>query len=592
MSKPTYVFDLEIFKNYFLAAFLDVSSGKTHHFEMTDQRPLDLTALRALLQASRLISFNGTHFDLPLLTLALQGASCLAIKRAADRIIVNGLRHWDLGIEPMAVDHIDVMDVAPGQASLKLYGARMHAPKLQDLPLEPDASIDPAQHAMLRQYCENDLKTTLQLYETLSEQIALREQLGAHYGIDLRSKSDAQMAEAVIRLEVERASGKSIGKLNPERFAGKSFYFKAPAFISFHGSTLNDLLVQLHTTPFHIGAKGALVLPKELADCVVSLGNASYRLGIGGLHSSERSTSWLSDDDHQLIDRDVTSYYPSIILRCGLSPQALGSYFLPVYQSLVERRIAAKRAGDKVQADSLKITINGSFGKFGSPYSCLYAPALMIQTTLTGQLALLMLIESLQAEGIDVVSANTDGLVMYCAKQKLALADFTVWQWEQTTGFQTEATHYKALYSRDVNNYIALTESGYKAKGVFAASTLQKNPQADIVMQAVIQYLRQGTPIQTTIECCNDIRQFIAARTVKGGAEKDGIALGRVARWYYAKKTDGVIQYQLNKYTVPKTQGAKPIMDLPDKFPDDVDRSWYIEEAHSLLDQLGVGRPC
>jgi hypothetical protein len=315
-------------------------------------------------------------------------------------------------------------------------------------------------------------------------------------------------------------------------------------------------------------------------------------LGIGGLHSSERSTSWLSDDDHQLIDRDVTSYYPSIILRCGLSPQALGAHFLPVYQSLVERRIAAKRAGDKVQADSLKITINGSFGKFGSPYSCLYAPALMIQTTLTGQLALLMLIESLQDEGIAVVSANTDGLVMYCPNQKLALADFTVWQWEQTTGFQTEATHYKALYSRDVNNYIALTESGYKAKGVFAASTLQKNPQADIVMQAVIHYLRQGTPIQTTIERCNDIRQFIAARTVKGGAEKDGIALGRVARWYYAKQCDGVIQYKVNKYTVPKTQGAKPVMDLPDTFPDDVDRSWYIEEAHGLLDQLGVGRLC
>jgi hypothetical protein len=33
-------------------------------------------------------------------------------------------------------------------------------------------------------------------------------------------------------------------------------------------------------------------------------------------------------------------------------------------------------------------------------------------------------------------------------------------------------------------------------------------------------------------------------------------------------------------------------MDLPDTFPDDVDRSWYIEEAHGLLDQLGVGRLC
>ena len=96
MSKPTYVFDLEVFKNYFLAAFLDVGSGVTIHFEMTDQRPLDLHQLRTLLQTSRLISFNGMHFDLPLLTLALQGATCVAIKRAADRIIINGLHHLSL----------------------------------------------------------------------------------------------------------------------------------------------------------------------------------------------------------------------------------------------------------------------------------------------------------------------------------------------------------------------------------------------------------------------------------------------------------------------------------------------------------------
>src|SRR5690606_23235893 len=56
----------------------------------------------------------------------------------------------------------------------------------------------------------------------------------------------------------------------------------------------------------------------------------------------------------------------------------------------------------QTNADSLKITINGSFGKLGSMWSILFSPNLLIQTTVTGQLALLLLIEWLEAEGIQV----------------------------------------------------------------------------------------------------------------------------------------------------------------------------------------------
>lgn len=63
---------------------------------------------------------------------------------------------------------------------------------------------------------------------------------------------------------------------------------------------------------------------------------------------------------------------------------------------------------------TFKIVLNGTFGKLGSKYSFLYSPNLMIQVTITGQLALLMLIEALEAAGISVVSANTDGIVSRC----------------------------------------------------------------------------------------------------------------------------------------------------------------------------------
>jgi len=59
----------------------------------------------------------------------------------------------------------------------------------------------------------------------------------------------------------------------------------------------------------------------------------------------------------------------------------------------------------KKTANTLKTLLNGSFGKLGSRYSIFYAPTEMLQVTITGQLALLMLIEMMELCGIPVVSA-------------------------------------------------------------------------------------------------------------------------------------------------------------------------------------------
>lgn len=224
----------------------------------------------------------------------------------------------------------------------------------------------------------------------------------------------------------------------------------------FKSPGLRDLLRDIVASDFVIDENGSPIEPPSLSGQAVTIGKGVYRMGIGGLHSSEVSTVHHADEQYMLVDRDVASYYPNIILLCRLYPKHLTEAFLSVYRSIVETRLKAKRDGNSVVANALKIVANGSFGKFGSKYSLLYAPDLMIQVTVTGQLALLMLIESLEADGIEVVSANTDGIVIKClrSRENDLLRHVTVW--EKVTGFETEETQYKALYSRDVNNYIAL----------------------------------------------------------------------------------------------------------------------------------------
>jgi len=573
--------------------FGNLATGNTRAFELFADHPLNMDTIRSIVSKSTLVSFNGNNFDMPLLSLALSGADNQTIKEASDAIILNNLRGFALErkfkFKTMTkVDHIDLIEVAPGIVSLKIYGGRLHCKKMQDLPIDPSASISVADRELLKTYCVNDLQVTQALYLKLAPQIELRAQMGEGYGLELRSKSDAQIAEMMIRTQVKAITG-----VMPERpiiEGGTHYRYYAPDYIRFSSALLEAVLAMVQAAQFRVIDSGKVVEPDELKNAKVAIGASVYRMGIGGLHSTESSTSHVADENTLLIDRDVASYYPSIILGSSLAPVHMGEPFLRVYRDIVEQRLAAKHGGDKVKADALKITINGSFGKFGSKWSALYSPDLLIQTTLTGQLALLMLIEALEAAGVAVVSANTDGVVIKCPVNKQDVMDDIVFEWETCTGFNTEATHYRALYSRDVNNYLAFKlGGGFKAKGAYASAGLSKNPSNEICTDAVVAFLKDGTAIEDTVHACWDISRFVTIRSVKGGAiDQQGHYLGKAVRWYYSTAAQGPIRYRLNHYTVARSDGAQALMELPEQFPSDVDFDWYIAEAQTILKDIGA----
>lgn len=343
MTKPTLVLDTEVYRDYFLASFLNVDTGNVRHFELYDGQPLDVPTLRSILGRYRIVTFNGSGFDLPVLSVAMGSGDPAAAKRVANKIILNNMKHWQLGIEPPKCDHIDLIEVAPGIASLKIYGGRMHAPKMQDLPIDPEASISPEDRALLRQYCGNDLRTTLTLFRKLEPHIKLRESMSAEYGVDLRSKSDAQIAEVVIVHEVEKRMGRKLEKQDPFRLTGQTFQYKAPGFVNFYSPALDYAFSVVCGAVFTIGGNGVVTMPKEIADLKIKIGQSTYQMGIGGLHSTEKCAAHHSDDDHILVDRDVASYYPAIILNCGLKPANMGDHFTAVYSKIVRERLSAKR---------------------------------------------------------------------------------------------------------------------------------------------------------------------------------------------------------------------------------------------------------
>jgi hypothetical protein len=604
------IFDVESYRNYFLVSFKCMDSQKVIYFEDTpygyfvNGHNVNFTVwtnhLTFILYRCLIIGFNSRSYDLPILLVAIQGARASKLKDVSDEIIREELQAFAIerkyGVKALHVNHIDLINVAPITASLKIYAGRLHCERMQDLPFDIDAELTPEQSFIVRDYNINDLDNTELLFNHLAPMIELREQLSREYDQDLRSKSDAQIAEAVIVSELRQA-----GTIEPklELSDEYSFYYEPPEWLEFKTPQFQHLLHTVGNSPFYLSAAGRPLCPQAIEDLQPRLGRSIYRIGIGGLHSSEESVCYRADEKTRLVDRDVASFYPFIILNNNYFPEHLGPLFIDVYRKLVQRRLALKKDKNPLEA-GLKIAINGTFGKLGNFYSNIYSPKLLTQVTMTGQLALLMQIEMVELAGIPCISANTDGAVYACPVDKYADFENVMTIWEGKTGFVTEETEYEMLASRDVNNYIAIKKrSGgvnrpdIKCKGVYSEkgsaqnSVLSKNPECHICSVAVQEYLSVGTPLYETIYECNDIRKFVAVRTVKGGAEKDGVYLGKAVRWYYAKGEDGVINYAQSGNKVPKSEGARPLMILPEGLPADLDRDRYVRDAEAILYDVG-----
>lgn len=583
----TFVFDTETLPNRTLFCALDVDTGE--RFDLWRHEPDSPARLEQFVSRPGVtfVGFNSRQFDAVVVAAWCAGRTEAEIKRVADDVIGNRLSPWAAmrryGLRERLGDSIDLIEVAPSFVGLKAYGARMHSPRLQDMPLAHDEPITPAQEPALLEYCHNDLAITAELLRQLEGEVMLRVEMSRRYGVDMRSRSDSQMAEQVYI--------SSMGLQRREHAIPPSVTYRPPPFLRFRDPELVALLERVAGHTFAVNpATGHVVLPEFLGARTVRFGSGEYQLGVGGIHSvHDRKVCHVAGAD-VICDIDAASFYPSIILECGFVPAGLGAAFVTEYRRIYERRLEAKRTGDRTTDATLKISLNGTFGKLASRYSVLYSPDLMLAVTLTGQFTLLMLIEWLEAAGVTTLSANTDGIAIRHSRHLESTVREVVQRFSELSRFAFEFTPYRVLAMKDVNNYFAVKlDRTVKVKGIYAPLSLRKNPTAQVCSDAVGRWLARGEPLLATIHAA-PFRDFVSARNVTGGGEQLGGYLGRVVRWYQSNDPAlEPIRYRSNGNRVPKTEGARACMLLADPVahPADLDYDWYHREALKIAVAVG-----
>lgn len=284
-----------------------------------------------------------------------------------------------------------------------------------------------------------------------------------------------------------------------------------------------------------------------------------------------------------------------------------------VYAATIERRVKAKRAGDKATANALKLVLNTTYGAMLNRYNPLYDPLMGRSVCISGQLFLLELANHLVADckTLKVIQLNTDGIMVSFDEDEYQKVLEITGEWQERTGFELEEDTVKSICQKDVNNYVEVPfegdpkiKGGVLVRGIAPAGAFNINNNACVVAKAVKDYLAYGIPVEDTIMSCNRLLDFqlVAKAGSKYGDalhEVDGQmeVVQKVNRVYATEdhRCGTLYKIHLGTGNPVKIAGlpAKCVVDNDNHLTIDVvDRDWYIRQAKKYVrDFLGEKPP-
>ena len=557
-------FDIEVFCNFFSVIFINTNNeSEKHTFVIADEQN-DIKSLYHFLDREMiLIGFNNILYDGTILHLITESFSNNPnikpqelnpeIYDLSNTLINSNRMMFDTKIrnhqrpDNIKYKHIDLMKLMAFDklgVSLKQISINLLWHKVQDLPLPYDHKVQPSEYPKVLEYNENDVLITIKLLKALSSQIELREKLSEEYEVDLMSASDSKMADVILEHIYCKSVGITPRELRNLRTERDSICIKdcIGKNIKFQTNTLKRIKREIEEKIVH--KEDNFKYSKT-----VKFANVVYELGVGGLHSVDKPAIFNSSENVRIIDQDAQSYYPSIMINNKLYPEHLDPKFVNILKRITKERLTAKKNGNKIKADSLKITVNSIFGKLGSDVYWLYDPKQLLSVTVSGQLYLLMLIEALVLEGIEVISANTDGVVA-CIPKHLEDKHKEVCEWwQKKTDFTLEYTEYSAYYRSDVNNYIVVkTDGKTKEKGRYLKNIeLKRAYRHPIIPLTLYNYFVNKISVIDTLKQSTNILDFCISQKTGGDF---------ILEFH---KDDNVIQLQKNNRFFISTSGGSLI---------------------------------
>ena len=465
--------------------------------------------------------YNNLHYDNPIINYIIEYEDklmqyniptiCSSIFNLSKTITtssednIDAWKHWKYQIWFDTFDILTMLYSNKLRVGLKEIQVTMQYPNVQEfvcdwtkpLPLEDfDSMID---------YNINDIESTSELLNRCKKDVDLRIAIEDEYGVRVLSKDGVNIGMKILTQKYLEKTGLTWWDIKDLRSPMSVIPLKDVIlpFIKYDSPILQRVLDDMKNQIVSPGRKGY--------ENKFVFNNLRYSVGVGGIHSVNSPEIIIPRDDEMLIDIDVASLYPSMLIEYEFYPKHLGKEFLEVYKQIKDERIEAKHNGDKVKNETLKLALNGLSGNLQNEHNFCYSPFAVMQIRINGQLLLLMLAEKLTQIGCRIVQANTDGLFVLLKKDVYSKVNSICREWEQLTKLTLEEDRFKAMYQYAINDYFAITEDNkVKEKGMFiTAVKLGKGLTPKIIPKAIISFFKDGISVEDTIKNCTDIRDFL-----------------------------------------------------------------------------------
>lgn len=545
-------YDIEVFPNSFIIDFFSPqnTTHTTFAFHADKENGENYKKLQEFINEvninrTDLVSFNGLGYDRFVLSSFLTGGIASAWEKSCE---LTAKRHYLRCYQVFTnCTEYDLYQILPKTAgSLKKIQARLGLPIVtwrdfgKDLPY--------AQLEACIKYCQNDTQTTSVVFENdiVKKYVNVRKWLksSAKYG---KYINDVSLQDAVLGAKIVSGymtngdTRRCRDSLSPVTdFLGEDIFFvDIGNWYYIHTDNYVKVLnaIKKHRFNYKIVADAANKMsyesetPFSLEIPLESNPHFSLRFGEGGLHL-HGNTGFFKGEIYNL---DVSSQYPSIVKNHAITPNYRdGVYmqkFREVYSRLVNERLQAKKNGDKIKADALKIPINAVIGQFRNPSSLFGDVKAHVEVVIRAQLSILSLIQYLEdLKCGSILHVNTDGVVVKINNdaEKSAL-EMAMQNWQSQTQLVLEKTLCDAALIIDTNNY-AFFQNGKCIKGVGLTnrevSALAGGTEPQIIGDAVKAYFLQGTPPEIFIDSAvkvGDIKPFLFIRQVSANLEHAGI---------------------------------------------------------------------
>src|SRR4030042_3221924 len=255
--KSVWIFDLEVFKNFHSATFLNRDSKDIKQFVVHKSRN-DFDEYVKFLEeeVSGLIGFNNLKFDYPIIHYILENKDFLQINSdiATENIfhhtsnILNmefsEVPYWKIKIPQLDLYRINHFDNKSKRTSLKAVEIAINLENVDDTPFKFEHKVQDNEVQRILEYNLNDVIATYEFYKLNIDEIEMRKELSREYKIDLLNANEPKIGSEIFAKLLSEEMNIPIKELKKMRTYRSSINLNdcILPYIKFANKEFNELL--------------------------------------------------------------------------------------------------------------------------------------------------------------------------------------------------------------------------------------------------------------------------------------------------------------------------------------------------------------